>query len=88
MNKSLTTEFLKELYEIREWFEEQRLYLFYATSLLLVYDADALEKNQPVQKVRVRMIDFAHVYPAHGSRDSNYIHGLTNLIQLLEDFLK
>ena len=34
------------------------------------------------------MIDFAHVYPADGSADSNYLHGLTNLIQILEDLYR
>lgn len=81
------THFLTELHAILEWFEEQRLYLFYATSLLLVYDADSLENDQSVQIVRVRIIDFAHVYPAYGARDFNFIEGLISLINLFEELL-
>lgn len=87
LDRLLVADFLRQLHAIRLWFEEQRLYLFYATSLLLVYDAESLETGKPRQ-VRVKMIDFAHVYPADGSADSNYLHGLTNLIQILEDLYR
>nr|CAG4643412.1 EOG090X0AVR [Ilyocryptus agilis] len=86
LDRELVSQILSELHAIRIWFEEQRHFLFFATSLLLVYDADLLEKKKSNLNVRVRMIDFAHVYPAHGSRDSNYLHGLCNLIQIFEDF--
>jgi len=88
VNRLLLSDILRQLHTIRLWFEEQRHFSFYATSLLLVYDADSLEKSSssPVD-VRIRMIDFAHVYPAHGSHDANYMHGLCNLIQLFEHFL-
>jgi len=86
VNRLLLSDILHQLHTIRRWFEEQRHFTFYATSLLFVYDADLLEKNAS-PNVRIRMIDFAHVYPAHGSQDANYIHGLCNLIQLFEDFL-
>lgn len=84
--KQLLAEFLCQLNNIRLWFEEQRHFVFYATSLLLVYDADLLRKERSVLNVRVRMIDFAHVYPAHGSQDSNYLEGLCKLIQIIENF--
>ena len=86
VNRLLLSDILHQLHTVRRWFEEQRHFTFYATSLLFVYDADLLEKNAS-PNVRIRMIDFAHVYPAHGSQDANYIHGLCNLIQLFEDFL-
>jgi hypothetical protein len=38
--------------------------------------------------VEVRMIDFAHVFPAKGKRDDNYLVGLQNLISYLEQLLK
>lgn len=79
-------EILTQLNSIRLWFEEQRHFLFYATSLLLVYDAESTRKENGVLNVRIRMIDFAHVYPAHGSRDSNYLDGLCKLIQIIENF--
>ena len=37
--------------------------------------------------VEVRMIDFAHVFPASG-RDDNYLFGLHNLITFVEQLLK
>lgn len=37
----------------------------------------------------VKMIDFAHVFPAEGdSPDSNYLFGVENLVKVFEDFLK
>lgn len=88
LNRRLLLNVLSELNAIRLWFEEQRHFLFYATSLLIVYDADYLlnEQNNTNPNVRIRMIDFAHVYPAHGSRDSNYLEGLGNLVKIFEDF--
>ncbi len=74
---------LNQLNAVRLWFEEQRHYLFYATSLLLVYDADLLKKGSNILNVRIRMIDFAHVFPAHDSQDSNYLEGLCKLIQII-----
>ena len=82
----MTFEFLRELQKVRSWFEEQRQYLFFATSLLFVYDADLLGEETSNFNVRVRMIDFAHVYPANGLPDSNYMEGLNNLIQIFESF--
>jgi len=94
LDRRLLSDFLRELHTIRLWFEDQRVYRFFATSLLLVYDADFLMHSSPTDSktiapiVRVRMIDFAHVYPAEGARDANYIHGLCNLIDIFEDFYR
>lgn len=85
VEKQLVMEVLRQLHTIRLWFEEQRHFLFFATSLLLVYDAELLRKDKSMLNVRIRMIDFAHVYPAHGSRDSNYLEGLCKLIQVIEN---
>ncbi|XP_011302409.1 inositol polyphosphate multikinase [Fopius arisanus] len=39
--------------------------------------------------VRVRMIDFTHIFPAEEETlDTNYLRGITNLVQVLESFLK
>ncbi|KAI9555065.1 hypothetical protein GHT06_020365 [Daphnia sinensis] len=83
VEKRLLAEILRQLNAVRMWFEEQRHFLFYATSLLLVYDADLLKERSNVLNVRIRMIDFAHVYPAHNSRDANYLEGLCKLIQII-----
>ncbi len=41
-------------------------------------------RTDPASLVDVRMIDFAHVFPAE-SKDENYLYGLNNLIKYLEE---
>lgn len=36
---------LKKLYKIRQWFKTQRMFNFYASSLLMVYEGDTQENN-------------------------------------------
>lgn len=56
----------------------------YSASLLLIWDA---ESEEP--RVRVRLIDMAHVLPLdNGERDDNVIGGMENLIQILEQLAK
>ncbi|XP_018801534.1 PREDICTED: inositol polyphosphate multikinase [Bactrocera latifrons] len=124
--RPLVFEILKQLYRIREWFKMQTLYNFYASSLLIVYDYEQLEKfllpndahqgngisqltngdlenngsvNLNAQEstaykssdahwVKVKMIDFAHVFPTtNQSLDTNYIFGLENLIVVFEELM-
>lgn len=87
VEKRLLDEILRQLNAVRLWFEEQRHFLFYATSLLLVYDAALLKESSNVLNVRIRMIDFAHVYPAQNSRDANYLEGLGKLIQIISSIV-
>ena len=49
------SEFTKEL---RDVMQAQRDYVFYGSSLLMVYDADA----GPTAPLRIKMIDFGHVH--------------------------
>ncbi|XP_073826794.1 inositol phosphate kinase 2 [Musca autumnalis] len=151
--QSLIEELLRQLYDIREWFREQKYFHFYASSLLIAYDFVALQKRlqttngqqqerctacQKSEKlipngngmhicevvdnlddscypsppphqlpnlqllidkaakctcleryVKVKMIDFAHVFPStNNSLDMNYLFGLESLIAILEDMLK
>lgn len=87
---------LEKLYVIQQWFMNQRSYRFYASSLLILFEgyskhdlgsqgsSDSEDDRSSLSKPRVdvRMIDFAHVYPATlGQPDSNYIFGLNNLIE-------
>jgi len=54
-----------------------------------VYDAAALTdaSNDSLEKaVVLKMIDFAHVFPANGEADANYLNGLSHLIELVETF--
>lgn len=86
--------FIKELKDILKVFREQRIYKFYASSLLLVYDVAAVRRylddgNQENLKrnIRVKLIDFAHVFPSNGEIDKNFIFGLDNLIKVFEKIL-
>lgn len=68
------------------------------SSILVVYDADQLTSvptnvmnNETVvskeewPKVKVKMIDFAHVLHSFGDRDENYIFGLENLLKYIDN---
>ncbi|KAH8333583.1 hypothetical protein KR059_000994, partial [Drosophila kikkawai] len=103
----LLQEVLRQLQDILNWFHSQRLYHFYASSLLICYDYSRLkdqpllnghhphhgeqEDNAPTSPstwVRVRMIDFAHVYPAEQALpDENYMFGLRSLIEVVQALL-
>lgn len=96
---------LEKFVDVLEWFETQRTFHFYSASLLIVYEAqlerlmsDAANNNSnghdqqqsPIDElVRVKLADFAHVFPAGGkSRDENNLHGVRNLMSHLRDLLK
>ncbi|XP_033153228.1 inositol polyphosphate multikinase [Drosophila mauritiana] len=99
----LLKEVLRQLQEILAWFQRQRLLHFYASSLLICYDYSRLadppkskslingyhqNEDDPASWVRVKMIDFAHVYPAeHGLPDENYMFGLQSLIEVVQSIL-
>ena len=66
-------------------------YRFYTASLLVTYDGDI--KNEPL--FDLRLIDFAHSTHkglrdpiVHEGPDSGFIHGLKNLISLLEQLVQ
>ncbi|KAH8281993.1 hypothetical protein KR054_004793, partial [Drosophila jambulina] len=101
--KLLLQEVLRQLQDILKWFHSQRLYHFYASSLLICYDYSRLTEqpllnghhhhkddapSSPSSWVRVRMIDFAHVYPAEQALpDENYMFGLRSLIEVIQALL-
>ncbi|XP_029831869.2 inositol polyphosphate multikinase isoform X2 [Ixodes scapularis] len=76
-------ELMLQLEDIRSWFENQRLYAFYSSSLLLMYDApNSDEAPGRVPRCAAKMIDFAHVFPT-AERDCNYLMGLQSLMAFL-----
>ncbi|CAN8020444.1 unnamed protein product [Ixodes persulcatus] len=76
-------ELLLQLEDIRSWFENQRLYAFYSSSLLLMYDApNSDEAPGRAPRCAAKMIDFAHVFPT-AERDCNYLMGLRSLMAVL-----
>jgi len=80
--------FLRKLEEIQEFYSKQKTFHIFGSSLLFVYDAAALmlAKDDLEKAVVLKMIDFAHVFPAEGLADENYLNGLKNLIELIKTF--
>ena len=82
--------FLQKLEEFVQFFGSQRRYHLYASSLLFVYDFDSLQAGNLEEfkgSVRLKLIDFAHVFPANGASDENFIFGLQNLSELFREFI-
>jgi len=86
----VATIFLEKLEEFVKFFGSQRQYHLYASSLLFVYDFTSLQAGNLEEfkaSVRLKLIDFAHVFPANGVSDDNFIFGLKNLSDLFRKFL-
>lgn len=75
---------LLQLEHIRQWFEAQRVYAFYSSSLLIAYES--LSDSSDDQKIHcvAKMIDFAHVFPT-SECDKNYLFGICKLIGVLRE---
>jgi 1D-myo-inositol-tetrakisphosphate 5-kinase/inositol-polyphosphate multikinase len=96
IHRTIAAKLVEKLIPLNKLFDAQRYYSFYSSSLLIVYDADRINKlsngevngthyQHPVNDddwLRVKMIDFAHVFPSEGKLDDNYIFGLDNLIRI------
>lgn len=100
---------VQQIKKIKDWFDKQTQFAFFASSLLIVYEgkpdqttqtnnnvqtkptenngkehsSSSDSRSDPASLVDVRMIDFAHVFPAE-AKDENYLYGLNNLIKYLE----
>jgi len=87
--KQIAQIFLRKLEEIQSFYSQQKTFHIFGSSLLFVYDAISLMlANDDLEKaVVLKMIDFAHVFPAHGVADENYLNGLENLIKLVKTFI-
>ncbi|CAG7719219.1 unnamed protein product [Allacma fusca] len=95
VHQTIAAKLVEKLLPLNKLFDAQRCYSFFSSSLLIVYDADRISKMsngdvngthyQPPPNddwLRVKMIDFAHVFPSDGKLDDNYIFGLDNLIRI------
>jgi len=81
--------FLEKLDIVLDFFFNQLTYHVFASSLLFVYDYENLDNVNfdLCNPVRVKLIDFAHVFPANGVPDNNFLFGLKNLQNLFREFI-
>lgn len=82
-------ETIKNFESIQRWFEKQKTYHFYSSSVIVVYNAiDESESGDNNTKlassVRIKIADFAHVFPANSELDENYLFGINNLVEHLK----
>lgn len=61
--------------------QEQREFLFYSSSVLLIYEGDA--ETMEEANVSIRLVDFAHTFSSEGKKDTNFIAGLRAVIKAL-----
>ncbi|CAB3405880.1 unnamed protein product [Caenorhabditis bovis] len=72
------------LKDIEAFFESQRSFMFFASSLLFVYETSP---DLPIN-LRIVMIDFSHAFASNGSRDEGYLFGIKNLFRFLNEIQK
>ncbi|KAL7071821.1 hypothetical protein ACQ4LE_008742 [Meloidogyne hapla] len=79
---NILDKFIERLKAIQKWFLHQKIFHFYASSLLFVYEGH----SQLPSAVDVRMIDFSHVFSVESKPqlDENYIHGLLKIIEIFQ----
>lgn len=73
------------LMTLKNWFQRNKSFAFYASSLLLIYEGSEvkLDTKCPILK----MIDFAHT-TKHNSLDEGYLHGLDEIISMFKEILQ
>lgn len=89
----LTKSIIQQLNEIRDWFNNDNIDLFEFTgsSIYFIYSF-----NDGKFDCRIKMIDFAHIYPIEGSKinlgedkkDYNYLLGLDSLISVIKTVIE
>ena len=91
--KHVISSVIKELCGIKKWFEEENSTLaFYASSILIVYDAEDNTMTSQSQNDHqfcqqdpiVKMIDFAHTCLC-STGDRGYLKGITTLLRILQE---
>eukprot|EP00668_Euglena_longa_P000726 GGOE01000876.1.p1 GENE.GGOE01000876.1~~GGOE01000876.1.p1 ORF type:complete len:465 (-),score=58.69 GGOE01000876.1:300-1694(-) len=71
---------LGKLHRLQRHIERQTEWLFYTSSLVMMYDGDQAQDPRP----NVVLVDFAHTIPSDGQLDHNFLEGLRNLIDVLQ----
>ncbi|XP_015888363.3 inositol polyphosphate multikinase beta [Ziziphus jujuba] len=81
-----STGILAQLLELKAWFEEQTIYHFYSSSVLIVYEKESILKGMS-SGATVKLVDFAHVIEGNGVIDHNFLGGLCSLIKFISEIL-
>ena len=66
MNKDVARELKRQTQDIVDWFHRQRIFKFYAASVLFVNGSQGDQLN-----CKALLIDFAHVLDAEGGQDDS-----------------
>ena len=87
-------ESINQIESIKNWFEKQKTYHFFSSSFLVFYESNlqdisnSLDENSINRLVKIKMVDFAHVFPADNCLDLNYLFGIYRLISYISILLK
>uniref|UniRef100_A0A1D1XSB5 Inositol polyphosphate multikinase n=1 Tax=Anthurium amnicola TaxID=1678845 RepID=A0A1D1XSB5_9ARAE len=76
---------LAQLLELKAWFEDQTIFHFYSSSVLVAYENDTTELGRLLAKVK--LVDFAHVFEGDGIIDHNFLGGLCSFIKFISEIL-
>ena len=76
---------IAQLQQLEQWFQTQREFFFYSSSVLIIYEGDAESAEQA--RVAIKLVDFAHTFPSDGRKDTNFVAGITALIDGLTNVL-
>ncbi|KAK9868755.1 hypothetical protein WJX84_007552 [Apatococcus fuscideae] len=74
---------LSQLRQLLHWFQVQQEFVFYSSSILIIYEGDAQQQSEA--NVSIRLVDFAHTFPVEGKHDTNFSTGLAAFMSALED---
>ena len=76
---------IAQLQQLEQWFQSQREFFFYSSSVLIIYEGDAETAEEA--RVTIKLVDFAHTFPSDGRKDTNFVAGITALIDGLTNVL-
>ncbi len=76
---------IAQLQQLEQWFQTQREFFFYSSSVLIIYEGDAESPEQA--RVTIKLVDFAHTFASDGRKDNNFVAGITALIDGLTNVL-
>lgn len=76
---------LAQLLELKAWFEDQTIFHFYSSSILMMYEKDAVETGK--SRAQIKLVDFAHVVEGNGVIDHNFLGGLCSFIKFISEIL-